>query len=82
MTSDPLLTIHALRDRETDRVAHESRSRAARVDALQVDRSFVAKVPIWPWSPEQAKYEPALIVIRAQATEQDKLDAWRGIVGR
>lgn len=51
--------------------------RTDRIDALSVDKSSVAGMPIQRWSPEAECFEPQFEKIREDVTLQEKMDAWR-----
>ena len=55
----------------------EREARAQRIDALSVDRSGMATVPLRPWSPEAADAEERLEALRAETTMAEKVEAWR-----
>lgn len=58
--------------------------RAARIDKLTPDRShWEAMAPYFyaDASPEMLRYEPRLVRIRQETTEQEKLDARRRLAG-
>ncbi len=55
-------------------------ARNARIDALGVDRSRFKLMPVWHWCLEAQAPERALARDRADATFDERLDAWRRIV--
>lgn len=59
--------------------AAESSARAARIDALAVDRSRYTDMPARPWSPEAETMEAKLSKDRQEVTLQERMDTWRVI---
>lgn len=59
------------------RLRREATLRRERIDKLGVDRTMFDNCPLQRWSPEAECREPAFEDLRANATMQDKCDAWR-----
>ena len=57
-------------------IMRERRAREARIDALSVDRSRFALMPLPRWSADAARFEPHLAATRAEQTETDRRRAW------
>jgi len=58
-------------------VAEIVKRRAARVDALGIDRSLYKKISLFPLSPHAAERERIWREKRGDITEGDKVAAWR-----
>ena len=74
--------LRAVGDPEHARLLREQAARATRIDALGVDRSRYAGLPVGRWSVEAQAPEQQLGAARAELTLADRIAAWRELFRR
>jgi len=74
--------LRVVSDPEHARLLRERAERTARIDALGVDRSRYAGLPVGRWSVEAQAPEQQLGAARAELTLADRIAAWRELFRR
>lgn len=79
----PIHLIASHSNLDDERIELENRQRAERIDALSVDRSLHALMPMPRWSSNYAMDTDEWTVdVRESVTVEERIDAYRRIMGK